>query len=300
MERNGRRPGADPLATEIAALEADLAATRVLLAALRLRLALKANFDPNQPRVPPGHGRQSGRWTDGNFPGAAGSGGGKPVPEGGRPETTVYKNPPRFRMPLPKQPLSHPPALPLARPQDASPGTPKPGQSLHPMEPPPPIPPERPVDGRVRNRVAVVVAKWAIRMALRSAVGPLGHLWTAYELGSWIYEAARPYVEAYFDAPKRLAELNAGVANRQAGYDVHHIVERTPALQDGFPPELVDGPDNLVLIPTLKHWEVTTWFGRRQDAYGGLSPREYLRGRSWSERRRVGLDGLRIVGVLAQ
>jgi hypothetical protein len=50
-----------------------------------LKRALKANFDPNQPRVPAGSGRESGRWTD------AGAGGAtsnprlaQNVPRGGR------------------------------------------------------------------------------------------------------------------------------------------------------------------------------------------------------------------------
>jgi hypothetical protein len=37
----------------------------------RLAYAVKYNFDPNQPRVPAGRGRESGRWAD-----AGGSGGG--------------------------------------------------------------------------------------------------------------------------------------------------------------------------------------------------------------------------------
>lgn len=35
------------------------------------------------------------------------------------------------------------------------------------------------------------------------------------------------------------------------------------------------------------------------DNFGGLSPREYLRGKSWEEKRRVGLDALMRFGVLA-
>jgi hypothetical protein len=82
------------------------------------------------------------------------------------------------------------------------------------------------------------------------------------------------------------------------GYDVHHIVEQTPARDNRIPDALIDGPDNLVLIPRLKHWEITGWYMHGNERYGGRSPREYLRGEDWDERRRVGLDALIRFGVL--
>jgi hypothetical protein len=65
-----------------------------------------------------------------------------------------------------------------------------------------------------------------------------------------------------------------------------------------FSDDLIDGPDNLVRIPTLKHWQINGWYGRRSDEFGGLSPRDYLRGKSWEERRRVGINALTRYGVL--
>lgn len=61
---------------------------------------------------------------------------------------------------------------------------------------------------------------------------------------------------------------------------------------------MIDGPENVVSIPRLKHWELNGWMETKSDAFGGFSPREYLRGRSWNERYEVGLRGLREVGVL--
>jgi len=255
MERNGGPHRADPLATEIAALEAGLAATRVLVAALRLRLALKANFDPNQPRVPRGQGRESGRWTDG--PGGV-------IP----PAVEPPRNPARPRL---RPPRTERPEITVTLPSVKPPGEPVPPSA--PLEPPPPVPRERPADARVRNRIIMSVAKWAARAAARSALGPIGHVLTVIEMASWLAEAY-PYLRAYFDGPNSLAELQAGVANPRRGYDVHHIVERAPALADGFPVELVDGPDN------------------------GLSPREYLRGKNWVDRMRVGRRALVIAGVM--
>jgi hypothetical protein len=62
--------------------------------------------------------------------------------------------------------------------------------------------------------------------------------------------------------------------------------------------ELINGPDNLVRIPTLKHWEITGWYMTKNENFGGLSPREYLRDKDWAERRRVGLFALIDKGVL--
>ncbi|HEV7911754.1 MAG TPA: hypothetical protein VGP28_11885 [Methylocella sp.] len=51
-------------------------------------------------------------------------------------------------------------------------------------------------------------------------------------------------------------------------------------------------------IPRLKHWEITGWYMRGNKRFGGLSPREYLRGKDWDERRQVGLEALIEAGVL--
>jgi hypothetical protein len=49
--------------TQVLQLRSKNAAIRVELAALRCILALKAGFDPNQPRVPAGR-PEGGQWTD--------------------------------------------------------------------------------------------------------------------------------------------------------------------------------------------------------------------------------------------
>jgi hypothetical protein len=61
---------------------------------------------------------------------------------------------------------------------------------------------------------------------------------------------------------------------------------------------MIDAPENLVRIPTFKHWEITTWYQTKNEDFGYLSPREYLRGRSWGERQRVGFKALVDVGAL--
>jgi hypothetical protein len=107
-----------------------------------------------------------------------------------------------------------------------------------------------------------------------------------------------PYVEAYLGRPKTLKELQQAALSPSAGYNIHHIVEQTPAAKDGFGPSLIDSPENLVLIPTLTHWQITAWYSTGNERFGGLSPRDYLRGRSWEERYRIGKEALIEFGVL--
>lgn len=105
-------------------------------------------------------------------------------------------------------------------------------------------------------------------------------------------------IGSYNDAPKSLKELQSAVDTWRAGTDRHHIVEQTSAEEDGFPRSIIDSPENLVRIPRLKHYEITGWYQKQSPDYGGQTPRDYLRGRSWAVRYAVGLDALKRFGVL--
>lgn len=107
-----------------------------------------------------------------------------------------------------------------------------------------------------------------------------------------------PEIRSNLDAPKAFDELIKDVGTSTAGYQDHHIVEQTPAAQDGFSRESIEGKNNVVKIPTLKHREITAWCSQPNAQYGGLSPREYLKGRSWGERYAVGIQQLIDKGVL--
>src|SRR5687768_5067706 len=50
------------LTAKLLQMRCETAAMQLEVALLRLRLALKAGFDPNQPRVPPGR-PEGGHWT---------------------------------------------------------------------------------------------------------------------------------------------------------------------------------------------------------------------------------------------
>ncbi len=85
-------------------------------------------------------------------------------------------------------------------------------------------------------------------------------------------EGAYPYVQADFDPPQTLEELQEAAR--------------------------ANSPDNQELSPTLKHWQLNAWCGTKDAWFGGKSPRAYVRGKSWQERQRVGLIGLRHIRVL--
>jgi hypothetical protein len=98
--------------------------------------------------------------------------------------------------------------------------------------------------------------------------------------------------------PKTLEELQQAVSTPKRGYDIHHIVEQTRAEQDGFARSQIDAPENLVRIPTYKHWDINAWFQTKNKQYDDASPREYLRDKGWDERLRVGKQALTDHGVL--
>jgi hypothetical protein len=150
----------------------------------------------------------------------------------------------------------------------------------------PEIPEKRPASEKERNRVA------------RSAARRLGsRIWVLIEAGSWLIEKAAE-ISSYFDSPRSLEELQQAASTPAPGYDIHHIVERSSALDDDFTVAEVDNSDNLARVPRWKHWEITGWFQQPNEEFGRLPPREYLRGKSWEERRRVGIRVLIEKGVL--
>ena len=300
-------PGVGPSDREILKLKSDLAALRVHLAVIRHENAIrktrglppltasdrgwqiilknfarfqaacrKAGFDPNQPRVPagdPAGDPDGGQWTDSG----GGSGGGRNDPRVLSDATPDNEWKPGARFA-----------------QNDSSRVSGPGNSPPPGEPPA-IPPQRPPTVQERNNFLKAAAKWmAAALRVGRSISPFV---SAYEAMSWL-DTDRPFMEAYLDPPKTLEELREAVSEPRSGYHIHHIVEQGPALAAGYLNEQVDAPENLVRIPALKHWEITGWFGRKNENFGGRSPRDYLRDKGWSERVQVGRDALITHGVL--
>jgi hypothetical protein len=156
----------------------------------------------------------------------------------------------------------------------------------------PEIPKERPSDSRERYGMAKAAARFLVRVA-----GPLGTLGMIVEGGHWLYEYDAD-IKASLEGPKSLQELHGDVSRPGRGYHVHHIVEQDSARQDGYPNEMVEGRDNRVRIPAMRHRDITAWYQTRNEDFGYRSPREYLRGKSWEERKKIGLGALIDFGVL--
>lgn len=153
----------------------------------------------------------------------------------------------------------------------------------------PRIPQQRPPSSNARTAIAKAVAIWLAEKAVGAS--------EVIAKSSWLYHAI-PYINSYLDAPKALEELQQDASTPRAGYDRHHIVEQTSAEEAGYPRRKIDAPDNLVRIPRMKHWEINAWYQTENADYGRISPREYLSGKDWDERRRVGLEALIKFGVL--
>jgi len=100
-------------------------------------------------------------------------------------------------------------------------------------------------------------------------------------------------MQSYRDPPKTLEQLQQAVTNKTTpGYQDHHIVGQAAREEKerNFPKEWIDAPENIVRIPTFKHREINEWYARRNEKLEELSPREYLRGKDWSERYQLGLE----------
>jgi hypothetical protein len=159
-----------------------------------------------------------------------------------------------------------------------------------PLEEPPEIPPE-PLKGGARTAFIRLAAKW-LTAALEISEPEAGAFLAILQASSWIAEQCLPYIEAYFTPPKTLEELQHDANFPEKGYDIHHTGEKAQAAADGVPVSVWNAPENRVRVPTLKHWEITGWYMTKNKDFGGVSPRDYLRGKSWDEKVRVGRDAL--------
>jgi hypothetical protein len=169
------------------------------------------------------------------------------------------------------------------------------------------IPEQEPGRPKQRNPIIRAIATW-----LGRAIAILGPAFVsdprvriaiaAIEAASWVLQYWTE-IASYLDSPKTLEELQRAVNQEREGYQVHHIVEaqrrsNNPESNSERFGARLETRENLVRIPYWKHVEISTWYSRPNEDYGFLSPRDYLRGKSWEEQYRVGLSTLRRFGVL--
>ena len=221
--------------------------------------ALARKYNPSQPRVPAGN-PDGGQWTDGGAGGAGSLG--------------LFQITPRDNTIDGVQLAGEPP--PIEEQPEIPPAARKPG--------------ERPIDfiRRVIKYLRVVgpmsPAADAVVEALRQAEGLRG-------------ETAA--IKSANDPPRTLEELQARAQlPSEAGYEDHHIVGQFAQNRLQFGSVRIYSPENTVRIPVVKHLDINGYYSRANEQYNGLSPRDYLRGKSWDEQTRVGLKILRKNGVL--
>jgi hypothetical protein len=222
--------------------------------------ALARKYNPNQPRVPAGNS-DGGQWTDGTAAGGAGSLG-------------LFQITPRDNT--------------IDGAQLAG--------DLPPDDGPPPIPPRKPETTEGRMKFVRQAVRWLRVVGRLSPAADifLGALDQAEGL-----KRLTNVIKTANDPPGTLEELQERAQlPGEAGYEDHHIVGQFAQNRQQFGDTRIDSPENKVRIPTLRHLEINGWYSRPNDRFGGLSPRDYLRGKNWDEQLSIGLEVLRDQGVL--
>jgi hypothetical protein len=202
-------------------------------------------------------------------------------------------------------PTGEPPSGPGASGESSSPEAT--GGQRPPLEWTIKIPDQEPPTEQLRNSVIRSVATWLGRAA--ASLGPLFLLdprvraaFAALRAAAWIYRYF-PRIASYLDNAKTLEELQSAVDEGADGYEIHHIVEvqkNSVSSQANWLRfrDRINSRENLLRVPYWKHVEISSWYSRANRDFGGLSPRDYLRGKSWEDQYNVGIDVLRKFGVL--
>ena len=154
---------------------------------------------------------------------------------------------------------------------------------------------------KIVNALLKSLGIWLIKRGVVALIPGVGEAAAIVQLGVWLYKYL-PYLDAYIQSPQSLQDLQDAANDPQPGYQIHHIVEQTPARNEGYPNSQIEAPENLVRISTLKHWQIPRWYSKPNPSpkFGGKSPRDYLRGKSWAERVEVGHQALIDFGVLKE
>jgi hypothetical protein len=166
------------------------------------------------------------------------------------------------------------------------------------------IPDEQPDTMQEVNALLRTSAVWLARaIAVLGLADPeVEAAIAAIEAVGWLADYL-PKIWSYSDPPKTLEELQNAVGSGWPGYETHHIVEAQLNSENSDRNSLrfansINSRENLVRVPYWKHVEISAWYSRKNDRYGGQTPRAYSRGKSWDDQYEVGLEALRLFGVL--
>jgi hypothetical protein len=299
-------------AAEDAAFDAWIEGQRRVLAALRAEVdELKAararqrleeaKYSPSQPRVPAGNPR-GGQWTDRS--GGQGTVASPSEDTGQSQDADLTQRMGNvdigdvsgsselgdlFRI---KPDTTRVDGAQLAGDPPDNPKTPS-------DDPPPKIPQQRPSTTEGRMDFVRDAVEWVGRNIVRRAPAVdafFGALNQIRELS-----ALTDAIKSGNDPAKTLEELQEPIGTKsQSGYHDHHIAEEAAAHDAGDPESLIQGRDNRVRIPVLKHIEITRYYSTKVEQEDGtrMSPRDILKGTDFETRREFGLDVLRKYGVL--
>jgi hypothetical protein len=292
----------DEIAAEIATARrvnrAALHELNEVRAELARRRALDAKYSPTQPRIPPGNPR-GGQWTNRN----GGQGTAQVIGQDAAQGDLASLTEPMGNVDIGDVSGSSelgdlfnigPAETRVDGVQLA--GDP-PDASKTPSDDPPPKIPQRPAGGMmefIRD-----AAEWVARNAVRRAPAVdafFGGLNQIKEL-----DAITRAIKSANDPAKTLEELQEPIGTKsQRGYEDHHIAEEAAARAAGDPESLIQGRDNRVRIPVLKHIEISRYYSTKVEQEDGtrLSPRDLLKGADFETRREFGLGILRKYGVL--
>ncbi len=113
----------------------------------------------------------------------------------------------------------------------------------------------------------------------------------------------RDRILASLTPPRTLEQLQDAVNHPQRGTEIHHIVEAQKESINPLSNTRMFGPriesrENKVRIPYWAHRDISDWYSTGNREFGGRTPRDALRGKSWQEQYEAGLDALRDAGVL--
>ena len=163
------------------------------------------------------------------------------------------------------------------------------------LEDPPEIPKTKPRRLAPFQRQA---ANWLSRARTPQHFAVMVGFLAAISAVSWLRGIISEIVTD-LDPPRTMEELLAAVNVPRAGTELHHHkMEQHVSKQRKIKQSEIDAPGNRVRIPVLKHRQISHWYRKPNPRFGGLTPRQFLADKPAEVHEQVGLEALKLFGVL--